>query len=600
MPRTPKKIKSVFALFMVSLLLCFIVIGIAVMLFATAQTRSNLKRDTQERIDNAGKQADSTFNTLSSIYYSLLENSELLRFMSGPIGDRAVSLYGFFSPSRLYGIEADDFAMLGDAFDWSMLYSHEELLRFTKHARQASLVPVGLVQPVPTRSQHTQLVFVGGVYGQNSLHRYNQLLGHLFFSLRPESLVKSPLNSEIVPITYYLEDGNGILYPLSGKATDFELSDIHSMITAARDKGAQPLSAELQMSKGQKHYIYAYQIAQSNCKLIGITPIQSAQRQAMLTLLLVALIFIFIIALVLLLLRIVFRQIVEPVNQLDENIHTARKTSNIPITSIAPVGGCDEIVSLGSELNKLVQRNDTLNQSLLTTTQNLYQVEIEKERAEISHLRSQINPHFLYNTLEAIKGLALENGDTRIADISTAMGKMFRYSIKGENLVPLFDEIEIAKAYLQIQSTRFPGKINAVFSMADNVQNYYVNKMLLQPVLENSIVHGLTCVENGGILWVGGKCENDNMLLTVQDNGKGMSAETLAQIRAQLNAAVPHDGSGHIGLENVHRRIRLRYGAPYGVEITSEPNQGTRVVLRLPLLQSREESNGDVPCITCR
>ncbi|MEG1925601.1 MAG: sensor histidine kinase, partial [Ruthenibacterium sp.] len=303
---------------------------------------------------------------------------------------------------------------------------------------------------------------------------------------------------------------------------------------------------------------------------------------------------------VMLLMHTILQNMVTPLGTMAE--YLALTKSHAPETAVVPlsVDGCAEIRAVSKEFNEMFAEQNRLITELQTATITLYETELGKKQAELDFLRSQINPHFLYNTLEAIKGLALENGDTRIADISTAMGKMFRYSIKGENLVPLFDEIEIAKAYLQIQSTRFPGKINAVFSMADNVQDYYVNKMLLQPVLENSIVHGLTCVENGGILWVGGKCENDNMLLTVQDNGKGMSAETLAQIRAQLNAAVPHDGSGHIGLENVHRRIRLRYGAPYGVEITSEPNQGTRVVLRLPLLQSREELNGDVPCITCR
>lgn len=589
MSHTPKKIKSVFTMFMASLMFCFVGFGVAAMLFTSRQTRSTLMRDTQERIDNAGKQADSTFNTIRSIYYSLSETPELLGYMSGPLADRAYTLLRFFSSGRLYGIEADDFAMMSSEFDWSLLYSHSELEKFSEAATGSEMVPVGLVQPVPTRNPHTQLVFVGSIYGQQGLHQYNEQLGYIFISLRPESLIKSPLNSEIVPISYYFEDGNGTLYPLFEQKSQQEQKDAEDLILQAYSQKSQQLSTELQLFKGQQHLVYVYQIAESNCNIIGVTPIESARRRSMFTLLFVALIFSSIIVLVLLLFRIVFRQIVQPVNELDKSIHNARKASQLPVEFIDPVNGCAEIVSLGSELNKLMKRNNELNQSLLHATQTLYQVEIAKERAEISHLRSQINPHFLYNTLETIKGLALEDGDTRIADISTAMGKMFRYSIKGQNLVPLSDEIEIAKAYLQIQTTRFPGKIEAVFSMADNVETCYVNKMLLQPVLENSIVHGLTCMENGGILWVGGKCENEKLILTIQDNGKGMSEEKLAEIRQQLSEVSAGEDNTHIGLKNVHRRIRLRYGEPYGLEIFSEPGAGTRVVLCLPLLVTPKE-----------
>lgn len=571
-------------------MICFVGFGVAAMLFTYRQTRSTLMRDTRERIDNAGKQADSTFNTIRSIYYSLSETPELLGYMSGPMADRAYTLLRFFSSGRLYGIEADDFAMMSREFDWSLLYSHDELLTFAERTSGAQMMPVGLAQPVPTRNPHMQLVFAGGVYGQQG----NERLGYIFISLRPESLIKSPLNSEIVPISYYFEDGSGTLYPLFEQSSLQEQKDAEDLILQAYSQKAQQLSPELQLFKGQRHLVYVYQIGESDCNLIGVTPIERARRRSVFTLLFVVLIFSSIIALVLVLFRFVFCQIVQPVNQLDKSIQHAQKSGHLPVDFSDPVkNGCAEMVSLGSELNKLMKLNNDLNQSLLHATQTLYQVELAKERAEISHLRSQINPHFLYNTLETIKGLALEDGDTRIADISTAMGKMFRYSIKGQNLVPLSDEIEIAKAYLQIQTTRFPGKIDVVFSMADNVGTCYVNKMLLQPILENSIVHGLTCLENGGILWVGGKCEGERLILTIQDNGKGIPPEKLAEIRQQLGEVSEGGDNSHIGLKNVHRRMRLRYGEPFGVEIFSEPGAGTRVMLYLPVLTTPEEPEFD-------
>lgn len=197
-------------------------------------------------------------------------------------------------------------------------------------------------------------------------------------------------------------------------------------------------------------------------------------------------------------------------------------------------------------------------------------------------LRSQINPHFLYNTLELVRSCA-RTGEYQLVDpIVTAMGKMFRYSITGEPVILFAKEIEIVKSYISIQQARFKDRFTVIYHFAEDTYSVPVIKMLLQPVVENAILHGLEGRARDGVLFIGAAVDQGELVITVRDNGVGISPDRLASINDQLGGA-SSDINNHLGLYNISARLRLHYGKDCGLTVASRPDDGTCVVIRLPI-----------------
>lgn len=582
----PHHIKTVFAVFTAISFLCFILIECFALFLIYQQKQTDLRTDTTAHIESSGSQADKAMTALSSAYHNISNSSDIISLMNRPMGDRDIYYSTYFSTERLYSLQASDFSMISPYVCWSAMYYKDELQSFTSKTDPAELTPIGLVTPRNTAFDSVQLAFMGPVYDQLGSTTFVEPLGYLCFSIEPKAFVSSLANREIAPIQYVLQDMNATNYFFDQQLSAQDQQLYSDLIQHANQNIPADQKGWLQLGY---QYIYSYPIQGSGCTLYGITSsryINPYLFQSFAFFLSLFLLFFFLISA---LFYIVFRQIVAPIKTLSMRIHTAREQGTVPVTSITPVGGCMETQSLSEEFNKLIAQNNALNASLLHSTETTYKLAVEKERAEMSHLRSQINPHFLYNTLESIRGMALERGDVRIADISTAIGKMLRYSIKGSDIVPLKTEIELTKAYLKIQTTRFPEKFETIFSLADGVENCYVCKLMLQPILENSIIHGFASLTQGGLLWVGGKKQDGNLVLTIQDNGSGIPADTQANLQQLLEQDTSFDTDTHIGIANVHRRIRLHWGEAYGISIASQENCGTRVTLTLPIITQPEE-----------
>lgn len=583
----PRHIKSIFALFAAISFFLFVLIESLTLFLIYRQKRLDLRTTTIAHIESTGRQADLSMAALSSAYHNLSCSSEIIPFMNQPIGDRDIDYSSYFSAERLYFLQASDFSMISSSVSWSAMYYKDELQSFVARTDPAELTSIGLVTPRNPACQSVQLVFMGPVYDQLSSSSFVDPLGYLCFSIKPEAFISSLSNSEIAPIQYVLRDGNGQPYFFDKQLTAEQCQLYSDLLQKTAPKIENMQKSWLQEGS---EYIYWYPIEGTDCTLYGITSAEYISPYIFRSFIILLFVFILFSAFIFVLFYIVFRQIVVPVKTLSQRIHTARKYGTSPVTFIAPVEGCMETRDLSEEFNKLITQNDALNASLLHSTETSYKLAVEKERAEMSHLRSQINPHFLYNTLESIRGMAMERGDQRVADISTSIGKMLRYSIKGSDIVLLKTEIELTKAYLQIQTTRFPEKFQTFFSMADDVENCYVCKLMLQPILENSIIHGFSHLTKGGILWVGGKKQDDTLVITIQDNGSGIPADTLADVQQLLNRETSVEADAHIGIANVHRRIQLHWGKKYGVSVFSQEDCGTRVVLTLPLITQLNES----------
>lgn len=236
-----------------------------------------------------------------------------------------------------------------------------------------------------------------------------------------------------------------------------------------------------------------------------------------------------------------------------------------------PVGGTREVQELSNSFGHMVVRI----QELMTTVR---EEEVNLRKTELKALQAQINPHFLYNTLDSIAWMCEQGRTADAVKMVHALARLFRISIsKGHELIPISKEIEHAESYLQIQKYRYKNQFTYEFDVDPECLDYLCNKITLQPIIENAINHGLDLMVEEGHIDVRVRQDGGDIVFFVQDNGVGMTPE---QIEAIMQRG-PKDRTG-IGIKNVNDRLKIYFGKNYGLHITSEPDVGTCVEIRMP------------------
>ncbi|WP_219638250.1 sensor histidine kinase [Cohnella sp. CFH 77786] len=249
----------------------------------------------------------------------------------------------------------------------------------------------------------------------------------------------------------------------------------------------------------------------------------------------------------------------------------------------------NEIGVLGANLNRMLDEIDSLGIEIQQTQKQKYEIEIAKKQMEISAFRNQINPHFLYNTLECIRAMAFYYKVEDIAAISESLSKMFRYSVKGNDFVTIRDEIAHVGEYAKIVGFRFMGRIKIEMKGEEEWMELKTLKMLLQPIVENAVFHGLEKkIDNGLVRITVRKDERDQIQYIIQDNGYGMEEERYNSLVHRLRQWDSSEGSANegdqgIGLFNIFRRLKLVYGDAASMTIQSVLHEGTTVIVSFPM-----------------
>ncbi len=251
-----------------------------------------------------------------------------------------------------------------------------------------------------------------------------------------------------------------------------------------------------------------------------------------------------------------------------------------------------EIGDIADRINTMIDTNEQLSRRIVQTQQQLYESELAKKDAALYALQAQLNPHFMYNTLDCICGIANLYNVPLIADATVALSRMLRYNLSQDKTVPLMQEIEMLKNYFTIMAIRRPDYFTTEFNIAPEAENIQCLKSILQPLLENTFKYGFCGnVKNAHII-IDAAVTDAALVIRVSDNGHGIPEEKLNSIIHQLNNKdfslyTQAEGKIHIGLINIQNRIKLNYGNRFGLKIESRENEFTKITVTLPILHHK-------------
>ncbi|MBE7008703.1 MAG: hypothetical protein E7422_06165, partial [Ruminococcaceae bacterium] len=271
--------------------------------------------------------------------------------------------------------------------------------------------------------------------------------------------------------------------------------------------------------------------------------------------------------------RYLRRHMVTPINTV---IALTRESGDKPL----PHTGEEYFDGLVDHVNDMLSRIEDRERALYESERKVRESELEKERTLVSLLKKQISAHFTVNTLNVVRALINKGEREAAARICGELSTLLRYANAPEEYISLSDEFYVLRQYVGIMQARYPGKIRFETDEEDVPEDVFIPRMLIQPVVENAIVHGLDGKE--GTVSLSAELQDAAVVVTVADDGKGMTADELSRVRESLRLTdgAQEPGIEHVALINIQKRIRVVCGDSYGVELDSAPDEGTRVRLR--------------------
>ena len=322
---------------------------------------------------------------------------------------------------------------------------------------------------------------------------------------------------------------------------------------------------------GQERIVTIKTVGYTGWKIVGVTPMQDAVSDSYAIRTFAVFIILFTIFLMIFVNLFISSRIANPIKRLERSVK-GLEGGNWD-TEIA-VGGSYEIAHLGKTIRTMVAQMRRLMDDIVAEQES-------KRKSEFDALQSQINPHFLYNTLDTIQWKALEYQAMDIAEMIQMLSQLFRLSLNnGKEMVSVEEELTHVQNYLAIQKIRYGDAVSYTLDAAPAVAQYRIPKLILQPLVENAIYHGIKPAGRPGQIRIRLWEEEAFLYLQAADNGAGMTAQAVTDIRRNLELSLETD---HYGLYNVNERLRLCYGSAYRLRLESRPGEGTCVTLRLPL-----------------
>lgn len=397
----------------------------------------------------------------------------------------------------------------------------------------------------------------------------NSTLGVLLVDMNYSSIEQllTKANTDNSSEYVYLMDGNGeLIYHPKQMLIYTDLYQENNLAAAEYEDGSRQ-----EEFLGEKRLVTVRTISYTGWKIVSVVPMSAFDMgisgMRFFVILLVALCMLMMI----LLNQLVSARIAKPLQRLNASVRDWEAGNMNPDIY---VGGSLEVEHLGRTLRSTVAQIQELMHDILVEQE-------EKRKSELDALQSQINPHFLYNTLDSIVWMIEGEHYEDAVFMITQLASLFRIALsRGKTIIRIGDEIMHARNYMNIQKVRYKNIFSVDFSIDETILDCCTVKLVVQPLLENAIYYGVECMDGDGEISVIGYRRENDIYIEVKDNGLGMPKETVDALLKENNR-VRGKGSG-VGLINVHNRIRLRFGKPYGLEIESCPDEGTTVRIHLP------------------
>ncbi len=373
---------------------------------------------------------------------------------------------------------------------------------------------------------------------------------------------------------YYLCDSNGeiIYHPRQVQISDGIYKE-NTKTVAEYKEGIYDEKFE-----GERRKVIVNTISYTGWKLVGVIPYSTFTNGMMDIRYFIGMIMVLLAMMLVIINRVVSAKISSPILKLNHSVmeYEAGKKPEIYI------GGSLEIRHLGRSIEGSYEQIESLMKTIVRK-QN------ERRKSELDALQSQINPHFLYNALDSITWMIEGGRNDEASFMISQLAKLFRISLsKGHTVISIKDELQHAKSYMNIQRVRYKNAFTVSFEVDQEILSYCAVKLILQPILENAINYGVSAMDDCGEIKVSGKMKDGLVVLSVSDNGIGMSEEEVELVLTDSSRIRKH-GSG-VGLINVNNRIQLLFGKKYGLIVESEPDEGTTVSICIPAIPYTEEN----------
>lgn len=373
---------------------------------------------------------------------------------------------------------------------------------------------------------------------------------------------------------YYLCDSNGVIiyHPRQIQISDGIASE-NSEMAAKYKNGVYD-----ETFQGEHRKVVVNTISYTGWKLVGVIPYSTFTHVMINIRYFVVMLMLLMVMMLVIINRVVSVRISRPILKLNDSVKEYEAGEKPDIY----IGGSLEIRHLGYSIQSSYEKIDTLMKEIVLE-QN------ERRKSELDALQSQINPHFLYNTLESITWMVEGERNDEAVFMISQLAKLFRISLsKGRTVISVKDELQHAQSYMNIQKVRYKNSFSIIFDVDPSLYSYCTVKLILQPILENAINYGINSMDDCGEIKVTGEKKDGNIILSVTDNGIGMSEEEASLVLTDSNRIHKH-GSG-VGLVNVNSRIQILFGKEYGLIVESEPDEGTTVSICIPAVPYTEEN----------
>lgn len=372
----------------------------------------------------------------------------------------------------------------------------------------------------------------------------------------------------------YLMDSNGdiIWHPKFELIASGRVKE-NNLVAAGYDDGSRE-----EVFNGTRQTVVTKTVGYTGWKLVGVIKGTGISLNMLKTRLFIVFVILLIIFIVILINSYISFRVTNPIRELEKSVKELEEGN---LDADIYMGGSYEVQHLGKSVQDMKFRIKGLMQDIVSEHE-------EKRKSEFDSLQAQINPHFLYNTLDIIVWQIENEKQSEAVHTVTALARFFRLSLgKGKNIVTVRDEIDHVKNYLMIQHMRFKNKFDYEFDIAEDVLELPSLKLMLQPLVENAIYHGMEFMDGDGMIMVKAWRKEDELYLSVADNGLGMTEDKVEMILTGESTSGNGRGSG-IGVKNVNERIKLYFGEAYGLTIDSEPDEGTTVIIHLPAKDEKE------------